>query len=68
MSETPESHMIRLQQELRQEMQELRKEMREGFNNLNVRMDGITHIMTLLAGHCHKVEKRLSALEERPKG
>ena len=40
MSETPENHTIRL-------LQELRKEMREGFDNVNVRMDGITHIMTL---------------------
>ncbi|KGJ01670.1 hypothetical protein SAMN04487972_1564 [Paracoccus halophilus] len=60
MSETPENHTIRL-------LQELRKEMREGFDNVNVRMDGITHIMTLLAGHYHNVEERLSALEDRQK-
>ncbi|VDC33954.1 hypothetical protein [Pseudogemmobacter humi] len=61
MSETPETHTIRF-------LQELRKEMKEGFDKVNVRMDGITHIMTLLAGHYHNVGERLSSLEDRQKG
>ena len=57
MSETPENHTLRLLKEMRKEMQEMRED-------LTLRIDGITHIMTLLAGHYHNVEDRLSALEE----
>ena len=60
MSETPENHTLRLLQEMRKEMQEMRED-------LTLRIDGITHIMTLLAGHYHTVEDRLSALEDRQK-
>ncbi len=60
MSETPENHTIRLLQDMRKEMQEMRED-------LTVRIDGITHIMTLMAGHYHNVEDRLSNLEAQAK-
>lgn len=60
MSETPENHTIRLLQDMRKEMQEMRED-------LTVRIDGITHNMTLMAGHYHNVEDRLSNLEAQAK-
>ena len=68
MSDTPDNHTLRLLQEMRKEMQDSRKEMKEMREDLTLRMDGITHIMTLLAGHYHTVEDRLSTLEDRQKG
>ena len=61
MSDTPDNHTLRLLQEMRKEMKEMRED-------LTIRIDGITHIMTLLAGHYHTVEDRLSTLEDRQKG
>ena len=61
MSETPDNHTVRLLQEMRKEIKEMRED-------LTVRIDGITHIMTLLAGHYHHIEERVSSLEERAKG
>ena len=45
----------------------MRKEMQEMREDLTVRIDGITHIMTLMAGHYHNVEDRLSNLEAQAK-
>ena len=61
MNDEPENHTIRLLQEMRSEMKAMRED-------LTLRIDGITHIMTLLAGHYHSVEDRLSSLEDRNKG
>jgi NifB/MoaA-like Fe-S oxidoreductase len=60
MAEEPENHTVRL-------LQEMRQEMREQFDNLNTRVDGITHILTLLAGHTHHLDNRVTALETKPR-
>lgn len=51
-----ENHTIKL-------LQEMRQEIREQFEQTNTRLDGLTHIVTLLAGHSHDLEERTSALE-----
>ena len=77
MTETPENHTIRLLQELRAEMREgfARIDQRflavdarfdaleERFNEVDTRIDGLTYILTLLAGRAHDHEDRLSKLE-----
>jgi hypothetical protein len=66
-----ENHTIRLLQEMRRDMQansatvqSLRDEMREGFYHVNTRIDGLTHILTLLAGNIAHHGERLDALED----
>lgn len=58
MTDTPENHTIRL-------VQEMRTEMRKGFEDVNTRMDGLTHILTLMAAHSHTLDERIEKLEER---
>ena len=71
----PESHTLRLLQELRGEMQDmrqdirdLRQETRDGFDDVNTRLDGVTHILTLLAANLHDHEGRLDRLERADDG
>ena len=59
MADEPENHTIRL-------LQEMRTEMRQGFDEVNLRMDGLTHILVTLAGHIHQHEQRIERLEGRP--
>lgn len=56
-----ENHTIRL-------LQEMRKEMQEGFDNVNIRIDGVTHILTLLAGNLQHHADRIEALEKSANG
>jgi len=58
MADETENLTIRLLREMRNDMQEMRED-------LATRMDGITHIMTLLAGHSHDLEERVSKIEEQ---
>jgi hypothetical protein len=58
MADDPENHTIRL-------LQEMRAEMRKGFEDVNLRMDGLTHILVTLAGHIHQHEERMERLEAR---
>ena len=58
MADETENLTIRLLREMRNDMQEMRE-------YLATRMDGITHIMTLLAGHSHDLEERVSKIEEQ---
>jgi hypothetical protein len=46
--------------EARGEFAKLRGEMREGFANVSLRIDGLTHILTLLAGQSHDHEARIA--------
>lgn len=59
-----ENHTIRMLQEMREENRQFRDEVRKGFEDVNLRIDGLTHIMTMLAGHIHQHEERLEKLEE----
>jgi hypothetical protein len=52
MVDEPENHTIRL-------LTEMREELRAGFANVNLRIDGLTHILTLLAGRSHDHEDRI---------
>jgi hypothetical protein len=56
MPDAPENHTIRL-------LQEMRAEMRKGFEDVNTRIDGLTHILTLLAAHSHTLDERVEKLE-----
>lgn len=58
MPDDPENHTIRL-------LQEMRAEMRKGFEDVNLRMDGLTHILVTLAGHIHQHEERIQRLEAK---
>lgn len=72
MSDNTEDHTIRLLQEMRAEVQETRVEMREmrtgvraGFESMSTRMDGMTHILVMLAAELHRHEERIEKLEHR---
>ena len=67
MNETPENHTLRLLQEMRKDLQDLRSEVNAGFENVNIRMDGIAHILTLLAGNLAHHDDRIAALEGKTK-
>lgn len=58
MIDYPEKHTIRL-------LQEMRAEMRKDFQDVNLRIDGLTHILVTLAGHIHQHHKRIERLEGR---
>jgi hypothetical protein len=58
MAEDADNHTIRL-------LQEMRKEMRDSFENVNIRIDGLTHILTLLAGNMAHHEERIDKLESK---
>ena len=63
MANEPENHTIRLLQEMRAEMRAEFARVREEFANVNLRLDGVTHILTLLAGRSHDHEQRIAKLE-----
>lgn len=63
MADEPENHTIRLLQEVRTEMRERFDKVDGRFDDLGLRVDGITHILTLLAGVSHSHEERISKLE-----
>lgn len=56
MPDETENHTIRM-------LREMREENRRNFADVNTRLDGLTHIMTMLAGHIHQHEERLGKLE-----
>ncbi len=56
MADETENHTIKL-------IQEMRAEMRERFDDVGTRIDGLTHIMTLMAGHSHDLDERIGVLE-----
>ena len=56
MAEDTENHTIQL-------LREMRKEMKEGFDEVNLRIDGLTYITTMLAGNMGGHDQRLDELE-----
>ena len=58
MTDEPENHTIRL-------LQEMRAEMRKGFEDVNLRMDGLTNILVTLTGHIHQQDERIERLEAK---
>jgi hypothetical protein len=70
MADEPENHTIRLLQELRDEMRVeftmVRKQLEkvdERFDDMGLRIDGLAHMLMLLAGRSHDHEERLEKLE-----
>jgi len=66
-----ENHTLRLLKEMREEIgqirddnRQLREEVQQGFADVNLRIDGLTHIMTILAGHIYQHEERITKLEQ----
>ncbi|MBP1805887.1 hypothetical protein [Rubellimicrobium aerolatum] len=49
--------------DLKKGMDDLRDEVRSGLGEVNQKVDGLTVIVGLLAGHVHHVEQRVEALE-----
>jgi hypothetical protein len=64
MSDKTENHTIKLLQEMRQEINAQFSDVAERFDDMNIRIDGLTHIMTLMAGHSHDLDERVERLEE----
>ena len=69
MADDTENHTIRLLQEMRSEMKDMRSdmdkmrsEMRQGFEDTNIRIDGLTHIVTILAGNIYQHDERIQKL------
>ena len=56
MADDADNHTIRL-------LQEMRREVPDRSDDVETRIDGMTHIMTLTAGHPHDLDERVSALE-----
>ncbi len=70
MVEEPENHTIRLLRELRDEMRvefamiaKRFQKVDERFDDMGLRIDGLTHILTLLAGRSHDHAERIATLE-----
>lgn len=61
MADETENHTIRL-------LQEMRAEMRQGFEDVNLRIDGLTHILVTLAGHIHQHDERIDRIEGKIDG
>jgi hypothetical protein len=57
MSDKAENNTIKLLQEMRQEIS-------EQFDDVNIRIDGLAHILTLMAGHSDDLGGRVERLEE----
>ena len=65
MAEEPENLTLRLLNDLRDEVQQLRAEQREMRKDLTQRVNGITLMLSIVAGMTHDHEQRLEALESR---
>lgn len=52
---------------IKAQVSELNDKMAEGFDDVTQRVNGITVILTMLAGHVHHVEERVEKLEESRK-
>ena len=70
MSEEPENHTIRLLRELRDEMRvefamigKRFEKVDERFDDMGLRIDGLAHMLMLLAGRSHDHEERIAGLE-----
>lgn len=66
MTDTPENHTIRLLQEIRAEMRQGFADVNARVDDLSTRMDGMTHILVMLAADLHRQDERIEKLEGRP--
>ncbi|MEQ8897884.1 MAG: hypothetical protein RID23_12405 [Roseovarius sp.] len=56
MADDSENNTIKL-------LREMRREISDRFDDVDTRIDGVTHILTLMAGHSHDLDVRVEALE-----
>lgn len=63
MSENAENHTIKLLQEMRKEITQRFDGIDQQFSDVNTRIDGLTHIVTLLAANMGGHENRIIDLE-----
>jgi hypothetical protein len=63
MADDTENHTIKLLQDMRCEMRDSFSEMRHQFDEVNLRIDGLTYITTMLAGNMGGHEDRITDLE-----
>uniref|UniRef100_UPI003B52557B hypothetical protein n=1 Tax=Roseovarius indicus TaxID=540747 RepID=UPI003B52557B len=56
MADDADNHTIKL-------LQEMRREISDRFDDVDTRIDGVTHILTLMAGHSHDLDARIESLE-----
>ena len=63
MPENTENHMIKLLQEMRKEMKNGFADVHARFEEVNTRIDGLTHSVTLLAANMGGHENRIIDLE-----
>ncbi|MEQ9672981.1 MAG: hypothetical protein RLO10_00825 [Roseovarius indicus] len=56
MADDADNHTIKL-------LQEMRCEISDRFDDVDTRIDGVTHILTLMAGHSHDLDARIEALK-----
>ena len=70
MAENTENHTIKLLQEMRQDMREFREEIRDlksevrhRFDEVDIKIGGLTHMVMLLASNMGGHEQRIDALE-----
>jgi hypothetical protein len=70
MADEPENHTIRLLHELRDEMRvafamisKRFEKVDERFDDMGLRIDGLAHMLMLLAGRSHDHEERIAKLE-----
>ncbi len=68
MAEDAENHTLKLLQEMRKEIGDSRAEMRERFDDVDMRIDGLSHIVTLLAANMGGHDQRIEDLEAAVEG
>ena len=65
MADEPENLTLRMLQEMREESRAARDEARETAKDVTNRINGITVLLTMLAGMVHDHEERLTKVESR---
>ncbi len=67
MADDTENHTIKLLQEMRREINDSFQSVNERFDEVDLRIDGLTYIVTMLAGNMGGHTERLDALEAQVK-
>lgn len=69
MNENVENLILTQLREIRGELSDLKQdvaEIKSDMSDVNQKVDGITLVLTMLAGHVSHVEERVTALEDAP--
>ena len=46
-------------------LREMRQEISERFDEVDTKINGVMHLMALMAGHSHDLEERVATLEDK---